>query len=283
MLTWTIGEITVTAIVESEVALPRGMMLPASTQAEFEKIPWLTRDFVTDAGDLRLAIQALVIQTPSRRIVVDTCVGNDKARTQMGHMQSTDFLTRFEAAGFARDSIDFVLCTHLHVDHVGWNTMLENGRWVPTFPKARYLIGQIEYDYWRDRTEGDDARIFGDSVQPVFDAGLADLVETDHVICEEVRLVTSPGHTPGHVSVAIASAGARGLITGDFLHHACQIARPDWGAFVDFDPARSAATRRHILESVADQPVLFIGTHFPAPTAGHIHRDGEAYRFAGAA
>lgn len=279
MLTWTIGETTVTAIVESETALPRAMLLPESTQAELAAIDWLPDHFVTEAGDLRLAVQALVIQTPGKRIVVDTCMGNDKPRTQAGNMMSTDFLARFEAAGFARDSIDVVLCTHLHVDHVGWNTLWADGRWVPTFPKARYLIAEVEFEHWRGQTDGDDGAIFGDSVQPVFDAGLVDLVDTDHRICAEVSLVSSPGHTPGHVSVAISSRGKQALITGDFLHHASQIARPDWGAFVDFDPVRSAKTRRDMLADVADRPVLVIGTHFPAPTAGHVLRDGAAFRF----
>lgn len=194
-------------------------------------------------------------------------------------MMQTDFLERFEAAGFPRDSIDIVLCTHLHIDHVGWNTMLKDGRWVPTFPKARYLIGRTEFEFWRGRTEGDDAAIFADSIQPLFDSECVDLVEVDHVLCEGVRLASSPGHTPGHVSVAITSGERRALIGGDILHNPVQAARPDWGIFVDNDPAEAEKTRRAVLEELADEPILLIGTHFPAPTAGTICRDGCSYRF----
>ena len=278
MLKWTIGDVTVSAVLELEVAVPAGMMLPASTPAELEQIGWAA-PFRTESGDLRLAIQALLVRTPDRKIVVDTCMGNDKTRSSAaGHMLSTDLLQRLEAEGFGRQDVDTVLCTHLHIDHVGWNTMLEAGRWVPTFPQARYLMARTEFEHWRGRDEGDSATIFADSVQPVFDAGLVDLVEPDYRICPEVRLTPTPGHTPGHVSVAIESRGARALITGDFLHSPVQMARPDWGAFVDFDQAASEATRRRVLAEVAGEPVLVIGTHFPAPTAGRVVREGDAFR-----
>jgi glyoxylase-like metal-dependent hydrolase (beta-lactamase superfamily II) len=206
-------------------------------------------------------------------------MGNDKPRSGAGNMMKTDFLERFEAAGFARSTIDTVLCTHLHIDHVGWNTMFHEGRWIPTFPNARYLIARGEFNYWREKNEGDDAAIFGDSVQPVFDAGLMDLVDYDHRICEEVSLIPTPGHTPGHVSVSIISRGEKALITGDAIHSPAQMARPDWAAFVDYDQDASTQTRRGFLADVADTPVLVIGTHFVAPTAGVVVRDGDAYRF----
>ncbi|MDB5445544.1 MAG: fold metallo-hydrolase [Phenylobacterium sp.] len=279
MLNWTIGDVTVSAALETEIAFPAGMLLPTATRTELDAIGWAAPNYVTEAGHLRLAIQALLVRTPDRRIVVDTCMGNDKTRTSgAGHMLSTDLLQRLEAAGFGRDHVDTVLCTHLHVDHVGWNTMLEDGRWVPTFPKARYLMARTEFEHWRGRDEGDSSQIFADSVQPVFDAGLVDLVETEHRISDEVRLVPTHGHTPGHVSVLIESRGERALITGDFLHNPVQMARPDWGAFVDFDPSASEATRRRVLGELAGELVLIIGTHFPAPTAGRVVRDGDAFR-----
>jgi len=176
-----------------------------------------------------------------------------------------------------------VLCTHLHVDHVGWNTRLVDGAWVPTFPRARYLIGRAEYEYWQAE-EADSAAPerspFHDSVKPVFDAGLVDLVETDHRICEEVAFEATLGHTPGHVSVRIRSKGEEALITGDFLHHPCQLAHPDWPSRADFDTEASTATRRRMFGALAGTPVLVIGTHFAAPTAGHVVRDGEVYRLA---
>jgi glyoxylase-like metal-dependent hydrolase (beta-lactamase superfamily II) len=279
MLNWTIGDVSVSAVVESEYVFPCNVLLPLATPEEVARIDWARPNYASEAGELRLAVQALLVRTPTLRIVVDTCMGNDKTRSGgAGHMLNTDVLERLTAAGFGREDVDVVLCTHLHIDHVGWNTMLVDGAWTPTFPRARYLIGRTEHDYWRGRSAGDDAAIFADSVKPVFDAGLADLEESDHRICDEVRLVPTPGHTPGHVSVAIESRGERALITGDIMHNPAQMARPDWGSFVDVDAQASAATRRRVLGELAGAPVLVIGTHFPAPTAGKVVRDGDGYR-----
>src|SRR5690606_22470986 len=187
-------------------------------------------------------------------------------------------LQRLDAEGFGREAVDTVLCTHLHVDHVGWNTMLENGRWVPTFPKARYLIAQAEFDHWREHGQGDDAAIFADSVQPVFDAGLVDLVEPTHRICDQVRLVPTHGHTPGHVSVMIESGGQRATLPGALMPAPAQMAGPDWGAVVDAARQAAEATRRRALGELAERAVLVIGTHSPEPPAGHVARDGAAYR-----
>jgi glyoxylase-like metal-dependent hydrolase (beta-lactamase superfamily II) len=152
-------------------------------------------------------------------------------------------------------------------------------KWVPTFPKARYLMGRAEFDYWRDQRENEElVEVFSDSVRPVFEAGLVDLVETNHRISPEVSFVPTLGHTPGHVSVRISSQGEEALITGDFIHHPCQMARPDWAATVDFDQSASTKTRRDMFAKLAGTPTLIIGTHFAGPTAGRIVRDGDAYR-----
>jgi glyoxylase-like metal-dependent hydrolase (beta-lactamase superfamily II) len=228
-----------------------------------------------------MSIHALVVETPERRIVVDTCLGNDKEgrRIPTWNKLQGPFLDDLAAAGFARDSIDTVLCTHLHVDHVGWNTMLVDGKWVPTFPNARYLMGEAEFRHWRGQHGREDMQaVFADSVAPVFDAGLVDLVETDHRVSDEISLVPTVGHTPGHVSVVIKSEGEEALITGDFMHHPCQIARPHWCSTADSDPAQAQATREHMLADLSSRPVLVIGTHFAGATAGRIVRDGDAYR-----
>src|SRR5262249_48238282 len=149
--------------------------------------------------------------------------------------------------GFARETVDAVVCTHLHVDHVGWNTMKDGGRWVPTFPNARYLIGAREYEHWKEGNREETQQIMADSGAPVFDAGLADMVEMDHRISPELWLVPTPGHTPGHVSVAIESKGETAIITGDMMHHPCQIGRPDWSAEFDSDKQASAACRRMMI------------------------------------
>jgi glyoxylase-like metal-dependent hydrolase (beta-lactamase superfamily II) len=228
-----------------------------------------------------MSIHALVIETPTRRMIVDTCLGNDKQGRDVPGWNnlSGPFLRDLAAAGYPRESIDTVMCTHLHVDHVGWNTMKVDDKWVPTFPNARYLIGRREFEYWRDQTDRHEQQlIFGDSVQPVFDAGLVDLVETDHQVSPEVSLVPTLGHTPGHVSVCISSEGHEALITGDFVHHPCQMAHPEWAATVDYDQTASTATRRDVFGRLAGTPVLVIGTHFAGATAGHIVRDGDAFR-----
>jgi glyoxylase-like metal-dependent hydrolase (beta-lactamase superfamily II) len=277
---WQIGDVRVTPVLETIFALPCDLLFPGATAQDVKAISWIEEPAVNADASINLWVQAFVVEAGGKRIVVDTCMGNDKTRHGgAGHELKTDFLERFEAAGFARDSIDIVLCTHLHLDHVGWNTILEDGRWIPTFPNARYLIGRVEYAHFCAQTEGDDPAILADSVRPLIDHGVVDLIETDHRISPEIYLEATPGHTPGHVSVRIESAGQSGMIGGDIWHSALQIARPDWSAFVDYDPVQSAKTRKGVLEEIADQALLLIGTHFPAPTAGYVRRVGEVYRF----
>ena len=148
-----------------------------------------------------------------------------------------------------------------------------------TFPNARYLMAEKEFTYWQSQeSDAGQKVVFADSVKPVFDAGLVDLIPLDHKICEGIWLEPTVGHTPGHVSVRLSSKGEEAIITGDFIHHPCQLARPDWCAVVDYDPAQSEATRRDVFARYADTPMLVIGTHFATPAAGHIKRDGDAYR-----
>jgi glyoxylase-like metal-dependent hydrolase (beta-lactamase superfamily II) len=207
-------------------------------------------------------------------------VGNDKARKLLrGQELHTPFVKHLAEAGFGRDQVDAVVCTHLHVDHVGWNTMREGDKWVPTFPKARYLIGRQEYDHWSGDSDEEQQEILADSVKPIFDAGLAETVEMDHRISPELRLMPSTGHTPGHVSVVIESRGETAIITGDMMHHPCQIAHPEWAPHFDGDKEAASDTRRALVKDWADQPILIIGTHFSGPTAGRIKKDGASYRF----
>jgi glyoxylase-like metal-dependent hydrolase (beta-lactamase superfamily II) len=283
MQKWRIGNVTVTKIVELEVTGGSRFILPQATYEEILPIKWLQPHFADERGRLKMSIHALVVETPERRIVVDTCLGNDNQGRRIPTWNNLQgpFLADLAAAGYPRESIDTVLCTHLHVDHVGWNTMLVEGKWVPTFPKARYLMGRVEFAHWREQHERDDmTAIFADSVKPVHDAGLADLVETDHRISDEISLVPTTGHTPGHVSVLIRSQGKTALITGDFMHHPCQIARPHWSSTADSDPDEARQTRERMLRELSERPVLVIGTHFAGATAGHIVRDGDAYRLA---
>lgn len=248
-------------------------ILPQATPETIRPIDWMVPHFATPEGKLIMSIHALVIDTGSRRIVVDTCLGNDKKRkVSAWNMLQTSFLADLEAAGYPRTSIDTVLCTHLHVDHVGWNTMLVDDEWVPTFPNARYFFGQREWDYSQEASQAQFGDVISDSVAPIVNAGLADFVEMDHRICEEVSLFPSPGHTPGHVCVAVRSGGKEAVITGDSIHHPCQIAHPEWSSAVDDDPDKARRTREGFLKKYCNSDTLIIGTHFATPTAGYLKR-----------
>jgi glyoxylase-like metal-dependent hydrolase (beta-lactamase superfamily II) len=278
---WVIGDVTVTKIVELEMTGGSRFLLPQATREAILPIAWLRPHFADEEGRLRMSIHSFIVETPDRRIVVDTCLGNDKTGRRIPHWNDRDgpFLADLAVAGFPAEAIDTVLCTHLHVDHVGWNTRLVDGKWVPTFPRARYLMGRAEYEHWsgvKDRP--DMAHILADSVTPIVEAGLATMVETNERICEEISLVPTLGHTPGHVSVMIQSKDEQALITGDFMHHPCQIARPEWGTTADSDTDQAIETRRRMFQRLAGTPVLIIGTHFAGATVGRLVVDGDGYR-----
>jgi glyoxylase-like metal-dependent hydrolase (beta-lactamase superfamily II) len=288
---WQVGAVSVTKV--SEGVLESGLDAPSpdegflgdATCDALLAIDWLRPDFVTEKGHVRLAFHALVVQTSSHRIVVDTCVGNDKIRPQQHFWDrlAGPFLSSFSAAGFRREEIDTVVCTHLHVDHVGWNTMKIDGRWVPTFPNARYLLGRTEYESCsasaRDAADSLHPAVFlEDSIQPIFDAGLVDLVDASHRICDEVRLIPTHGHTPGHVSVLIESQGKRAIITGDTIHHPCQLEHPAWAVRADADKTAAIATRKNLLDANAGTGTLFIGTHWAGRSSGRVTRAGESFR-----
>jgi glyoxylase-like metal-dependent hydrolase (beta-lactamase superfamily II) len=274
---WQVGNVRITRIVELEIGGGTRFILPDATREACLPLSWMQPHFMDAEGNLVMSVHALVVDTGERRIVVDTCIGNDKKRAipNWSHLQ-TSFLQDLEAAGYPRDSIDTVLCTHLHVDHVGWNTMLVDGEWVPTFPNARYLLAEKEWQHWDENdTDPMNSNVLDDSVRPVFQAGQVDLVDWNHRVCEEVRLEPTPGHTPGHVSVHISSEGQEALITGDCIHHPCQMSHTEWCSSADTDQAQGRRTRESLLEQYADGPVLVIGTHFPTPTAGHVKTRAE--------
>ncbi|WP_206997904.1 MBL fold metallo-hydrolase [Trinickia mobilis] len=283
MLNWQVGAVKITCVVEMSMSLPydpEGFFLRDATPEALKASPWLYPHFANEDGSLNVSVQALLVEAPGLRLMVDTCIGNDKPRRLVGgNPLATPFLQHLADAGWSRDSVDAVVCTHLHVDHVGWNTMLVDGKWVPTFPMARYLIGKREFEHWSNEGDEEPQAIMGDSVRPIFDAGLVDLVEMDHRISPEVRLRPTPGHTPGHVSVMIESEGQSAVITGDIAHHPCQMAHPEWATSLDSDIQAATATRAKLFAEWADQPILVIGTHYAAPTAGHVKRDGAAFWF----
>ncbi|MBF6561143.1 MAG: MBL fold metallo-hydrolase [Candidatus Binataceae bacterium] len=278
---WQIGDVTITRFIELETLSKGTFVLPEATLENVKRdAAALMPHFCDENGRVRMSVHALVVESKGKRIVVDTCIGNDKRREAPAwNMLQTSFLSDLEKGGFAPNSINFVFCTHLHVDHVGWNTRLVDGRWVPTFTKARYLIGRTEWNHWSEEESSFVKDPIDDSVRPIVDAGLADLVEPQERITDEVWLESTPGHTPGHLSVRISSRGADAVITGDLMHHPIQCIHPEWNCGFDSIPDQARTTRRAFLERYADQPVLVIGTHFATPTAGHIVKDGSAWRF----
>jgi len=282
----TVGRLRISAVVERSGPTRPTWLLPDAVPEALERHrEWLAPHFLDDKGRLLQSIHAFVVEAPDLRMIVDTCVGNDKDRGGRApfHMMRTTFLEDLSAAGFPPESVDVVLCTHLHVDHVGWNTRLENGRWVPTFPRARHLFARREWEHWSSEEDDDTKRIMSDSVQPILDAGLATLVAMDDRITSEIRLEPTPGHTPGHVSVRLSSADADAVITGDLMHHPVQMAEPEWATPFDTDVDQARTTRRKFCARYADTPVTVLGTHFNYPTAGWIVRHGDAWRLRTAA
>ena len=278
---WKIGEASITRVIESEAPWDGTLLLPEATAANVRKErDWLHPTFTDDAGLLRMSIHAFVIASRGKRIVVDTCIGNDKERPiPEWNRQQWPFLANLEQAGYPRDSVDLVLCTHLHVDHVGWNTMLRGGRWVPTFPNATYLIGGTEWDFFSTAEEPFLKGPVDDSVRPVVAAGMSQLVDDAHRLTDEVWLESTPGHTPGHFSVRISSRGEEAVITGDLMHHPILCRYPEWDNKFDYDGPRAKKTRRAFCERYADSGVLVLGTHFATPSAGRIRKQDDAYRF----
>jgi glyoxylase-like metal-dependent hydrolase (beta-lactamase superfamily II) len=276
---WIVGKVRITPIVELATTGGTRFILPQVGPDDVKALPWLIPHFANDEGRLKMVVQSLVVETPSQRIVVDTGLGNDKQgrSVPIWNDRHGSFLADMTAAGFPPDSIDMVLCTHLHVDHIGWNTKLIDGKWSPTFANARYIFGAAEYEYWHTHHESaQTTAMFDDSVEPIIDAGRAELVASDQKLSDEITLIPTPGHSPGHMSVHITSDGAEGLLTGDVAHHPVQMAHLDWSSSVDSDPIQAAATRRELFGRFADTPTLVIGGHF---NAGSVKREGDAFRF----
>jgi glyoxylase-like metal-dependent hydrolase (beta-lactamase superfamily II) len=276
---WKVGKVKITKVVELETTGSTRFILPLASNEEIRKLPWLIPHFANEEGRLKMSIHSLIVETPKHRIVVDTGLGNDKEGRSVPawNNRNDPFLEKLTLAGFHPDSIDTVLCTHLHVDHVGWNTRLVGGKWVPTFANARYVFGRTEYQYWRDHSaDPADVVVFNDSVKPIMDAGKAELIASDARLTDEISMIPTPGHSPGHMSIHIRSDGEEGLLTGDVAHHPCQMAHLDWSSTADSDPKQSVVARRELFSRFADRPVLVIGGHYDA---GHIRRDGAAFKF----
>ena len=283
---WTIGASSLQRIVESEGAImPPFEIFGDCTQEHLDaNRDWLCPRFQDPAsGLLTITIQSFLIRQAGLNVLVDTCGGNDKERVRPSfHRQSRPWLDTLRAAGVRPEEIDVVLCTHLHVDHVGWNTRLENGRWVPTFPNARYLIAQREWDYWRNagpaalQRTGD---FITDSVLPIIESGQADMIGDEHALRSDISIEPAHGHTPGQKMLRLGSGGHEALLTADLMHHPLQLRYPEWSTRFCIDPDEARRTRINFLKANAGSGRLIFPTHFPSPTGGRIERDGTSYRF----
>jgi glyoxylase-like metal-dependent hydrolase (beta-lactamase superfamily II) len=283
MKTWKVGAVEITRLVEVwKWEDDIWMVLEDSKPPIVHTQPWLIPDHATPEGRMFINFQAFFVRAGNRRIMIDTCIGADRERQfPVFTKMRTTFMQDLASLGIAPNDIDTVLCTHLHFDHVGWNTHLVDGRWVPTFPKARYLFSRKEYDHWlmlRDTGGYHGINHLSDAVDPVIEAGLVDFIPHDYALSEEIRLLPTPGHTPGHVSVYINSQGQEAVITGDMMHHPIQVAMPEHLATFDMDKPAGAKTRVEFVKRFQEKPVLVIGSHFADPGAGYIVRHGASWK-----
>jgi len=284
---WRVGEVEITRVLEFEAALFEPVVLYPEVSREVVRRHrgWLEPTLMDPvSGLLVFAFHSTVIRTPRATILVDTCSGNDKERPHKlrYHRKNWPYLANFAAAGFAPADIDYVLCTHLHADHVGWNTRLLDGRWVPTFPNARYLFAREEWDHWQVaelRARYNTDPYYEDSLLPIMESGQAELIATDYAIDHSVRIEPWPGHTPGHICVLVRSQHASVVLSGDIMHTALQCAEPQLNSCFCVDPEMARATRRRFLETFADSPVMVIPAHFPTPSAGWIRSHDASFRF----
>ena len=286
---YKLGDLEIHRAIESEVPIfDTFTFFPDATRDVVEaNKDWLMPRYIDpNTIEIILCIQSYIIKTSHHTILVDTCVGNHKSRPARPswHMQNAPFIEELANVGVHPEEVDFVLCTHLHVDHVGWNTKLVDGRWVPTFPNAKYIFSRNEYELWESRHENGEAvpvpLVYEDSVLPIVEAGQAIIVEDTHQIDDGMWLEPAPGHTPGHVMLNLKSREETALMSGDAIHHPIQLIRPEWSSRACEDPHMSAVSRTKMLERVADTNTLLCPAHFGSPTMGHVisHPNG-GFRF----
>jgi glyoxylase-like metal-dependent hydrolase (beta-lactamase superfamily II) len=281
---FAVNDMTIHRVVDQEAGFtPILEFLPSlSRELLDDNRAWLQPAALDPATDRAvLCFQSYVLKTPHHTILVDACIGNDKTfplRPTWHKKTDGNWMAALKAAGVGVDDIDFVMCTHLHGDHVGWNTRLDNGRWVPTFPNAKYLFSKKEYEYWDGVHRATPLDAMAESVLPIIDANKAELVTSDHALDDHVRLMPTPGHTPDHFAVCAGRAGDAAVFTGDLVHSPIQARYPDLVMRVDTDPAQASATRRRFFERYCDSETLCCTMHFPSPSVGHIKRWGDGFR-----
>ncbi len=278
-----VGDLTIHRIVEMEFGIsPIREFFPGLSQELLdENRAWLAPAGLDADGHVVLCFQSYIVKTPHHTVLVDACIGNGKdrpTRPTWHRKQDATWMGALKAAGLGVADIDFVMCTHLHGDHVGWNTQLENGHWVPTFPNARYLFSKKEYEYWGDVHRKTPLPAMADSVLPIIEAQRAELVTSDHALGDHIRLLPTPGHTPDHFAVALGRKSDAAVLTGDLIHSPLQARYPELVMRSDTDKELAAKTRRAFLERYCDTETLCCTMHFPSPSVGHLVRWGDGFR-----
>lgn len=275
-----LGDVQLRRVVESIWSVDVGFFFDETSRDTWEPhLDWIAPDgFDPDTWQLKMPMQSYIVQTSHHNILIDTCIGPDKHLPQYPEWHEnphTRYVDELHAHGLTFEDIDYVMCTHLHTDHTGWNTRLVDGRWVPTFPNARYIMSKKEYEHWEDVHNG----VFVQNVLPVMDAGKVELVTSDFALNDNVWLEPTPGHTPDHFCVNIQSRGEQAVVTGDLLHSPMQCVYPEWVNKVDSDPVEAARVRRAFMDRHCDLNALICTIHFPLPSAGYFRRKGEAFTF----
>jgi glyoxylase-like metal-dependent hydrolase (beta-lactamase superfamily II) len=283
-LSFAVGDATVHRIIEQVVPFdaPKSFLPTLTDEILAQNSGWMEPvDLDPATGKLVLCIQSYVIRTPHFTVLIDSCVGNDKTNPRFpawNARQDRTYMDALAAAGLAVEDIDYVMCTHMHVDHVGWNTRLEGGRWVPTFPRARYVFAAREHAHWSALHAKSPVPVYAESVLPVIEAGRADLVSDTHALGDHIRLTPTPGHTPGHVAVELGRGRTEAVFTGDLIHTRLQARYPELSMRADADPVQSAATRRAFLERHCEDGTLCCTSHFPSPSTMRLARWGDGFR-----
>jgi glyoxylase-like metal-dependent hydrolase (beta-lactamase superfamily II) len=281
--TMVIGNLTIHRVVEMQTPFMDALeFLPTLTpELLAENRSWLEPHALDAQGRLIFCFQSYIVRTPHHTVLIDTCIGNDKnhpARPTW-HMKTDDtYMRGLAELGLSVDDVDYVMCTHLHPDHVGWNTRLANGKWVPTFPKARYLFSGKEYAHWTERHARELIPYMADSVLPIVEAKRADLVASDHTLDDHITLMPTPGHTPDHFAVCLGRSGRDAVVAGDLIHSPLQARYPEISMRADFDAQQAAHTRRSFLERYCDSTTICCTAHFPSPSTGRITRWGNGFR-----
>ncbi|WP_432013574.1 MBL fold metallo-hydrolase [Streptomyces cucumeris] len=277
--------------VVSEMSFPEGppheLLVGLPEDAVTRQLDWFAPHYYDPASSFMISsIHTWVVRLAGKIILIDTCVGNDKPRPafEFIHELSLPYLERLAEVGVEPGDVDYVMCTHLHLDHVGWNTRLVGDRWVPTFPHAEYIFSRDDYAHWEPDTGAgrDDPineNVFADSVAPIAASGQMRLVDSGYSPVDGLTLVSAPGHTPGHSVVRLTSEGQSGVFFGDLMHSPLQVAYPQVNSIFCLDQARAATTRREILERAARDGDLLFSAHFPSPHSGRVSADGDAFRF----